>query len=136
MAVGAAAVATVQSWGYLKNAFRTKTKPTLAILATVLLATLAATYYAYSSQPSDSTARLRQAIKTVPPSAIRSGDYSKMESVLTFSDSARTGKDSGYPELEKEIAYSIGRNRNVVWARYLSDGKIRIDENLLAEIRR
>ena len=136
MAVGAAALATIQSWGYLKNAFRTKAKTILAIFATVLVATISVAYYAYSSQPSDSTARLRQAIKTIPPSSIRSGDYSKMESILTFADSAQTGKDSGYPELEKEIAYSIGRNRNVVWSRYLSDGKIRIDETLLAEIRR
>lgn len=136
MAVGAAALATVQSWGYLKNALRTRGKFVFAAFATLLAIALSVGYYAYSFQPSDSTARLRQAIKTVPPSAIRSGDYSKMESVLTFADSARTGKDSGYPELEKEIAYSIGRNRNVVWSRYLSDGKIRIDETLLAEIRR
>lgn len=136
MAVGAAALATVQSWGYLKNALRTRRKFVFAAFATLLAIAFSVGYYAYSFQPSDSTARLRQAIKTIPPSAIRSGDYSKMESVLTFADSAQTGKDSGYPELEKEIAYSIGRNRNVVWSRYLSDGKIRIDETLLAEIRR
>lgn len=136
MAVGAAALAMVQSWGYLRNAFRTRKKFVFAAFAALLAIVFSGAYYAYSSQPSDSTARLRQAIKTIPPSAIRSGDYSKMESVLTFADSARTGKDSGYPELEKEIAYSIGRNRNVVWSRYLSDRKIRIDETLLAEIRR
>lgn len=94
MAVGAAALATVQSWGYVKNALRTQRKFVFATFAALLAIVFSVAYYAYSFQPSDSTARLRQAIKTIPPSAIRSGDYSKMESVLTFADSARTGKDA------------------------------------------
>lgn len=136
MAAGVAAIVAVQGWGYLRNVFRTRMKISLAVFAAILASIFSVAYYANSTPPTDANARLRQAIKSAPPSTVGSGDFSKMQSVLTFSDSAQTGKDSGYPELEKEIAYSVGRNRNVVWSRYLSDGKIRIDDTLLAEVRR
>ncbi|MDQ1343983.1 MAG: hypothetical protein QG650_703 [Patescibacteria group bacterium] len=38
--------------------------------------------------------------------------------------------------MEKEIAFSVGRNRNVVWSRYLSDRKIRIDDGLIDSLSR
>lgn len=136
MAAGVAALVAVQGWGYLRNVFRTRMKISIAIFAAILASILSVAYYVNSTPPADANARLRQAIKSAPPSTVGSGDFAKMESALTFSDSAQTGKDSTYPELEKEIAYSVGRNRNVVWSRYLSDGKIRIDEILLAEVRR
>lgn len=103
----------------------------------MILVSASAAYWTLSNPAAaEPVSALRQAIRSVPPSSIRSGDYAKMESVLVFSDLAKTGRDSGYPELEKEIAYSVGRNRNVVWSRYLSDEKIRIDAPLLADIRR
>lgn len=137
MAAGVLALVFTSGWQHLKSAFLSRPK----IFATGVSAFLAIaggiaywTFYGHAS--ADPIVSLRQAIKSNPPSSVGSGDYAKMESSLVFSDSAGTGRESDYPELEKEIAYSVGRNRNVVWSRYLSDGKIRIDDRLLAEIER
>ncbi len=46
----------------------------------------------------------------------------------------RKGLSVSDPKLEEEIAYSIGRNNNVIWNRYLSAGKVPTDEETLQKI--
>lgn len=55
--------------------------------------------------------------------------------LLANLDSSVTGTKFSDPALEEEIAYSIGRNNNVVWNRYLSVGKVPADEATFAALR-
>ena len=58
-----------------------------------------------------------------------------LSTLLANLDSKAPGIKFSEPKLEEEIAYSIGRNNNVVWNRYLSAGKVPVNETTFDALR-
>lgn len=58
-----------------------------------------------------------------------------LSTLLANLDAKTPGIKFSEPKLEEEIAYSIGRNNNVVWNRYLSVGKVPVNEAMFSALK-
>lgn len=108
----------------------------MAVLATIVVGASAYAYQAAFSGPEPSPYdELREVLAERAKNESRNDTdipLGQLTEALDISSGAVKFPDS---ELEEEIAYSIGRNNNVVWNRYLSIGKIPTDETTFSKLK-
>ncbi len=138
VAAGVMAMALASVAGQVRHLRHSSPKAFFSGVFALVAILAASAYFAFSSaetslSPMD---RLRSDLTKRAGEYGTSGSDVPFATLVTNLEVSGTGGKFSDTELEEEIAYSIGRNNNVVWSRYLSSGKVPNDVATLESIRK
>lgn len=126
---GFVAMSVTAVWSHVRNLRHTRPKTFFGTLGIAVVALVCTIWFVSSSQTSVSPYDpLRVELAKRAESGSANDAEVPLSVLLANLDAKAPGTKFSEPRLEEEIAYSIGRNNNVVWNRYLSAGKVPVNE--------
>lgn len=123
-------------WGHVKTFRYAKPKTFFGTVAVVSAAAVAGVWLAHEERtPASPYDSLRTELAKRAESESAKDAEVPLSVLLANLDAKTPGIKFSEPKLEEEIAYSIGRNNNVVWNRYLSVGKVPVNDAMFGALR-
>lgn len=133
---GFVAMSITAVWGHVRTFRYASPGAFFTALAVFIAALVGAAWLLFSVKtPSSPYDSLRVELAERAESESAKDAEVPLSSLLANLDARVPGMKFSEPKLEEEIAYSIGRNNNVVWNRYLSVGKVPVNETTFEALR-